>query len=360
MNSSEHKKKRLLSGIDEELFPYLNSADDGDADEHLQRLLEKARPIVYRIARSMRVGVSSGHAAQFNTQDIFNDVCVRLLQGLRALRQNPRRHPISNFAGLVATTTSTVFSDLLRGQDRQRRNLYEKVRSLITANPNLATWKDPEGNVICGYEQWRSGKSSVTAVPDAQMELSFRSNELADQQKKNTAELILLVLDNLGRPVKLDELVDLVNIAAEGVRVQTISIDDTHYVQASPLVTFQPDVIASLDNQRLLNRLFAEIQSLRPEQRKSLLLNMTDSYGYGIEWFLFTQIATEENLASLLEISIEKFRKLLNELPMSDMEIARELGVSQARVMNIRRAVRERLERRRRIFLNESDSMRLK
>lgn len=29
-------------------------------------------------------------------------------------------------------------------------------------------------------------------------------------------------------PIKLDELVDLVNIASEGVEVQTISIDDEH------------------------------------------------------------------------------------------------------------------------------------
>src|SRR6185295_2785231 len=124
--------------------------------------------------------------------------------------------------------------------------------------------------------------------------------------------------------------------------------DDKHYVQASPLVTFQPDIIAGLDNRRLLNGLFSEIQHLRLEQRKSLLLNMTDSYGYGIEWFLFTKIATEEHLARLLEVSIEQFRKLLDELPMSDEEIAKDLGISQTKVMNIRRAVRERLDRRRR------------
>ena len=89
---------------------------------------------------------------------------------------------------------------------------------------------------------------------------------------------------------------------------------------------------------------------------------MTDSYGYGIEWFLFTKIATEDHLAQLLEVSIERFRTILNELPMSDAEIAKDLGISQTKVMNIRRAVRERLARRRREFLDEgiSDSVRLK
>ena len=151
------------------------------------------------------------------------------------------------------------------------------------------------------------------------------------------------MLNNLGRPVKLDELVDLVNIASEGVEVQTVSIDDEHFVQSTPLITLSPDIVGAVDNQRLLHRLFVEIQRLRVEQRKSLVLNMTDSYGYGIEWFLFTKIATEDHLAQLLEVSIERFRTILNELPMSDAEIAKDLGISQTKVMNIRRAVRERL-----------------
>jgi hypothetical protein len=157
-------------------------------------------------------------------------------------------------------------------------------------------------------------------------------------------------------------MVAVVNIASEGVDVQTISIDDQHFVQSTPLISLPPDIVGLVDNQRLLHRLFAEIQQLRVEQRKSLLLNMTDSYGYGIEWFLFTKIATEEHLATLLEVSIEQFRKLLNELPLSDAEIARDLGISQTKVMNIRRAVRERLDRRRREFLDEgtSNSVRLK
>lgn len=139
-----------------------------------------------------------------------------------------------------------------------------------------------------------------------------------------------------------------------------VSIDEKHYVQASPLVTSAPDYAATIDNHRLLQRLLGEIQKLNTEQRKSLLLNMTDCFGYGIEWFLFTQIATEELLANLLQRSVADFRRLLTQLPMSDEDIARELGTSPTKVMNMRRAVRERLNRRRRAFFSNSDSMRMK
>jgi hypothetical protein len=214
---------------------------------------------------------------------------------------------------------------------------------------------------VCGYAAWRSVNVNVAPVP-AQMRLEFQSNRFERPSKRNTAELILLVLNNVGRPIKFDEFVDLVNIASAGVQVQTINIDDEHFVQSSPLVSYQPDFIAGLENQRLLNSLIAEIGTLRVEQRKSLLLNMTDSHGFGIEWFLFTKIATEEHLAKLLEVSIEQFRRMLNDLPMSDAQIARELGIDASKVRHIRNAVRQRLERRRRAFLGESgsDSMRLK
>jgi RNA polymerase sigma factor (sigma-70 family) len=337
-------EQNQAGAIDEQLLPYLRANTEVEAHEHLNRLLETARPIVYRIARSMR---ESHVGRQFQTQDIFGDVSVRLLQTLQTFKNDPANHPIANYSGLVATITSTVFADMLRGQDRRRRSLYQKISRLIAANPALATWKDHHGDLVCGYAAWRTAKDA-TGYP-VQMRLNFPSAD----HKRNTGELMLMVLNNAGHPIKFDEFVDLVNIASAGVEVQTVSIDDKHYVQSSALRTVQPDVIAVMENQRLLSRLFAEIQGLRVEQRKSLLLNMSDSYGYGIEWFLFTQIATEEHLATLLEVSIEQFRRLLHELPMTDAQIAQELGISQTKVMNMRRAVRERLERRRREFFGE-------
>jgi RNA polymerase sigma factor (sigma-70 family) len=358
VDSFQDKTTENATAIDEQLLPYLNSANQSESEEHLNRLFDKARPIVYRIARSVRVSVRT--VAPFNSHDIFGEVCLRLLQGLRAFKNNPSQHSISNFSGLVATTTSSVFADFMRGKDRRRRSLYQKIRRLIAANPDLATWKDSDGAIVCGYAAWHSTSVNPSAVP-SQLRLDFQSDQFHESHKLNTGELILLVLNNVGHPVKFDEFVDLVNIASAGVQVQTVNIDDEHFVQSSPLASYQPDFISAIENQRLLNKLFAEIGKLRVEQRKSLLLNMSDSYGFGIEWFLFARIATEEHLASLLEVSIEQFRKMLKDLPMSDAEIAKELGVSESKVMNMRRAVRERLERRRRSFLGgSSDFMRLK
>src|SRR6266850_765906 len=140
--------------------------------------LKRRVQIVYRIARSVRLGASRS-STYFNTQDIYSDVCVRLLPILQEFKKDSQRSPISNFAGLVASATSSVFSDLLKAQDRQKRNLRQKIRRLIAANTNLSVWTDDKGNVICGYTTWRThteSSKSIASVP-SQMELGFTSTE---------------------------------------------------------------------------------------------------------------------------------------------------------------------------------------
>src|SRR4051812_40776118 len=97
------KNQNSVAGIDEQLLPYLRASGDTEAQEHLNRLLETARPIVYRIARSMRESLIG---TDFLSQDIFGDVSVRLLQTLHAFKNDSVRHPIANYSGLVATITS--------------------------------------------------------------------------------------------------------------------------------------------------------------------------------------------------------------------------------------------------------------
>src|SRR5437588_8136024 len=177
MNNQPNKQR-----IDEQLLPYLQATDKSETQEHLNRLLEKARPIVYRIARSVRVGANQS-VAPFSTQDIFGDVCVQLIQKLRACKNDRRQHPISNFSGLVATTTSSVFADFMRGRDRQRRSLYQRIRRLIAANSELATWKDDHGTLVCGYAIWRSANVNPAPVP-SQMRLDFQSDQFEQPNKR--------------------------------------------------------------------------------------------------------------------------------------------------------------------------------
>ena len=345
--------KESREDTDQRLAAYFHSADEEESQEHLEYLLEiVARPVINRIVqRSARLNVSSGYES--SPQDIVGEALLRVLTRLRASKADTHHQLISNFGGLVATITYRAIADHVRARHRQRANLERKVRRLFAANGNLGIWKDSEKNLVCGYvvcrgtEAARSGRVDGYPTP---AELSVMTAEVrTDPQKRNTAELILLLLNKIQQPVRFRDFMELISelVASQCKGIEVVDSEQ-------PLALTQDEHASSssaAENRVLLERLFAEILKLGVEQRKSLLLNMTDSYGYSIEWFVFTGIATEAELASLLELSVDEFRQLLNDLPMTDKEIAKQLGVSSTRVANIRKAVRDRLARCRQAFL---------
>jgi len=321
---------------------------------------EIAKPIITQIVvRNLRSGEGS-RASRLSTEDVTSDAVVRILQRLRAFKADPERYVISNFAGLVATTSYRSVADSLRGRHLQRSNFEKKIRRLFAANKDLLIWKDGQNDPLCGFVSWRaeeSGSSTVGNEYTPQSELTSLTEELpALAQKRNTAEVVLLVLTRIGRPIRLHDLIDL---AGHLVEAQPISFDETLSDHSTQSVS-QLDPLTAIETRLLLERLFREIQKLGVQQRKSLLLNMTDSYGYSIEWFLFTKIATERELSNLLQIPVDQFKLLLGDLPMTDKEIAEHLEISPTRVANMRRAVRDRLERCRQAFLHGELELRRK
>ena len=335
--------------IDERLVAYFESADEGTSQRHLEYLLDGvAKPIIQRIVQhSERLSVSSGHES--SAQDVVAETLVRLLARLRVLKANPHHQAISNFDGLVATITYRSITDHLRARNRQRTNLEKKIRRLFAANNDLSIWRDRQQELICGYLSARTRETQFSAkgYPSSAELAKAMAEARFDSLNKNTAELILLVLNRIQGPIKFKDLVEVISDLAFGQRVYT---DEVDYL---PSIMPVGESVEADENRRLLERLFAEIQKLGIEQRKSLLLNMTDSYGYSIEWFAFTGIATEAQLADLLQVSVDEFRQLLNDLPMTDKEIAKQLGITPMKVANIRKAVRDRLVRCRQAFLRE-------
>ncbi|HET9710773.1 MAG TPA: hypothetical protein VFP64_02790, partial [Pyrinomonadaceae bacterium] len=101
-----------------------------------------------------------------------------------------------------------------------------------------------------------------------------------------------------------------------------------------------------------LQRLWDELQQLPLNQRSALLLNLKDSSGFGcITLFPATGIATVRQLADVLQISVERFAEVWNDLPLEDAKIAELLGLTRQQVINARKSGRERLARRLKGFI---------
>jgi len=343
--------------VDECLLPYLNSLSEATEEAHLDHLLIGiARPIaqhsLQRAFQQDQIKDSYG-TSRLDVHDAISEVLLKILQRLRLFKGDPTGQPISNYRGLVATTAYRTLTDQLRGHHRQRANQDKRIRRFFAANNNLAIWKDEEGELLCGYAICRSDKLRPKGRA---VDLLLVTSELRTSgEELNTGELILLIFDKIGGPVRFNDLASVIFADQEPwpetVSIETASSDDESFGN-DPQESF-----LGLERRLLLHRLFEEIQRLSAEQRNALLLNMTDSHGYSIEWFLFANIATDDQLAALLEVSVDKFRRLIDGLPMTDKEIGRRLGKEPMKVANIRKAVRDRLKRCRRVFCEEDRKM---
>jgi hypothetical protein len=96
-----------------------------------------------------------------------------------------------------------------------------------------------------------------------------------------------------------------------------------------------------------LESLWLEIRKLPLGQRRALLLNLRDSTGHDMTaLFAHTHIATLDEVAEALELTLEEFLELSNELPMEDSVMAIQLGITRQQVINLRTSARRRLARR--------------
>jgi hypothetical protein len=107
-----------------------------------------------------------------------------------------------------------------------------------------------------------------------------------------------------------------------------------------------------MEKRMFLQRLWDELQQLPLNQRAALLLNLKDSSGFGcITLFPAIGIATVRQLADALQISVESFAEVWNDLPLEDAKIAELLGLTRQQVINARKSGRERLARRLKGFI---------
>jgi DNA-directed RNA polymerase specialized sigma subunit len=117
--------------------------------------------------------------------------------------------------------------------------------------------------------------------------------------------------------------------------------------QSFQLADTRPD--ASVENERrvYLEKLWNEITDLPTRQRAAVLLNLKDASGRGvIDLWLGVGVATVEKIASVLEMTLEAFAAIWNDLPLDDNRIAEILGLTRQQVINLRKSARERLARR--------------
>jgi hypothetical protein len=114
------------------------------------------------------------------------------------------------------------------------------------------------------------------------------------------------------------------------------------------------DVAVQVERHLYLERLWLEICQLPARQQMALLLNLRDGNGRDVvALFPLTGVATLCQIAAVLNLTIEEFAELWNELPLDDLRIAQRMAITRQQVINLRKSARESLARRMQRFGGE-------
>ena len=349
--TSQRRSQARGASVDHLLLAFIEATDEEQADRCLSSLIdEHAVPIVKEIlASSLHFHVSNNSAASTqDASDLFNDIIANLLSRLRQIRSDRPQGAIADFRGYIAATAYNACNLYLRQKYPRRSRLKNRLRYLLSHDAAFALWTNEVSGLTCGFAQWRDKAASTPQrlfekIRQDPAEWTQRMGlQIVGTDRAQLSSLLNTLFQACGNPIKLDELVNIVaDICRE--KDQPDEQLDTAMNLAAPTL----DSETVLEQQHMLALFWQEVCSLPRRQRLALLLNFKDSGGQDLVSLLpYTRTATIEQIAEAIEVPLEEFLRLWNQLPLDDATIAELLGATRQQVINLRKCARERLERR--------------
>jgi hypothetical protein len=338
---------------DDVLAPFLAAASDVEADRLLNAIFtEHVDPIVLAVLRK-KLGLGSGRrrtASQLDDDlvDLNADIRVRLATRLQSARRQPDDRPIADLRGYVAMTAYNSVNMYLRKKRPKRYSLENKLTYLLEHQPGLALWRNERNEAVAGFEAWRTtprfGGGRLQQLLDSPQ--SFARGALGgdDPSTMSPGRLIGKMLDFVGHPIELD---DLVSVVAElwGVRdlVDEAIAEDDRLADSAAVGSVHEEVQGRFD----LRRYWLEIAQLPPGQCASLLLQSRDPDGNSLIELLETEgVASLRAIAAAIDLSVQVLAALWNDLPLDDARIAEHLGVTTQHITRMRMMARRRIAER--------------
>lgn len=328
---------------DSRLTPLLTAATDEEAARAIEALLAGEISALARDVVRRELNHSPAGAAYI--EDVVADVRLRLMRKLASLRTEPGT-PIENLSAYVAVVAENACYAFLRVQYPERTRFRNRVRYAVGHHPTTSLTRDDGGLWRCQTRQ------TVRRAPEpgaTQQFLDHPSGWLSDQridQAQPLPSLLDVLLARLDRPVELDRLVDALAIVLGISDAQPASTRDDR-LPAKEVIDPAPVVSDVLEQRQALLGVWEEIVQLPPRQRVALLLNLRDPEGGAVLHMLpGTGVVALPGIAAALEMTGPALDALWDKLPLDDLSIAAQLGLTRQQVINLRKSARARLARR--------------
>jgi len=339
----------ILEGSDALLLPFLQAHDPSLAEDLLSDLIQNhADPIIAKILKSkLRVSLNGSQGNQQNQDalEIAAELRVILIADLRAVQQRPCEKSIKSFPDYVAIKTYSACADYFREKNPRRWRLKNLLRYQLKQNSRFALWKAENNTWYAGMSEWVGtiGENDAIRCSDSVRE-SFSWRHGGELQP---APLLASLFEHLGHPVAFERLVTLAAEVWQITDAPVESLDNGDHKTDARSVSSGPGVDLLLEQRLYLDKLWTEVGELPVMQRAALLLNLRDAQGGSVIFFIpYLGIASQKEIAAMLELSEQAFSGLWSELPIDDVRIADLLGLTRQQVINLRKTARERLARR--------------
>ncbi len=284
------------------------------ARRHVRAALP-GRPWLRKLSRDRR--------AAEDAEDVIAETVLRVLTRIQLLREGAAVMQIADLDAFVAVAARNAVASLHRQSHPGRTLVAKRLDYHLGGMPDIE------------IRQSRDGKESVVLVSGC----SGSSDTAGDGGP--TRARIREHLRAAGGTMSHDVLVRLV--AGDGSMPMTaVLLTDLASNDAVPDLTDRdvgPDRDAVAHEE--LRVLWAEIVELPLHQRRALLLGLDD-----IALLPISGTASLKRIAEAMDMPSERLARLWRDLPMSDAQIAVEIGTTEVRVRSFRKCARERLGRR--------------
>lgn len=256
---------------------------------------------------------------------------MRLVVRLRIAASDPGS-AISSFKDFTARLAYNAVYELFRVRFPRRTRLKNRLRYLLSHDRRFATWLVGEESVA-GLRTWRDRTDLFSGAS-----LEMRDAEARMLDENRSGDAVEAVLIRFGRPLLLGELTDILAELWGISDAVTSEVPETRDA-ATPQTLFEAS--------EQLDLLWREVKELPAQQRAALLLNLRDGAGMNaLALLILLNVATFDELASVLEMASEHLQTIWSDLPLDDRTIGSILGKDRQQVINLRKSARTRLARR--------------
>lgn len=355
--------------IDKLLIPLLES--DGEQYDNLLNALVRdyAEPLISKIIGSKMQVSAHGHYNSHrkqDTEDLKSASILKLLIQLELMRTDPVDYGITSFPSFVAKITYNECNQYFRDQYPLRHSLKKRIHYQISKRTELDLWEVGHEK-YAGLIGWRNHEVKRSESPALKSLLGDASDFVLEKlagkspTKLPLDHVLIKLFEWLNHPLEMELLVNSIS-SLLGIKDQPL-VDLDKKTDPNRPKTNVAEVVkqAELSFERELNKIAAmeslqmlwkEIRQLPVLQRQALLFSLRDENGSGlITQFSSCGLASQRQIAELLEMPVNEIEELWSQFPLKDAEIARMMGTKAQQVINLRKSARERLARKLKLLM---------